>query len=101
MWLKVATPILVDMNETDFDPSRSVAAPYGAAAVLPLHSISHPLVGAILGGLLLGPSDLLAQNTLLYPWANLANSAAVWALGAFIIGLFREVRGSRRGRVEL
>jgi hypothetical protein len=41
---------------------------------------------AIVGGLLLGPIDLLAQRTLPYPWANLANSGAVWAIGAFGIG---------------
>ena len=39
-----------------------------------------------MGGLLLGPIDLLAQRTLPYPWANLANSGAVWAIGAFGIG---------------
>jgi hypothetical protein len=38
------------------------------------------------GGLILGSLDLLAQGTLPYPWANLANSTAVWALGAFGIG---------------
>lgn len=94
MWLEVSTPIIVDMNETDGDPSRSVAAPHSAAAPLPSHTIAHPLVGAILGGVLLGLSDLLAQNTLPYPWANLANSAAVWALGAFVIGAWS--RGSLR-----
>lgn len=41
---------------------------------------------AIVGGLLLGSLDLLAQRTLPYPWANLANSSAVWAVGAFGIG---------------
>jgi len=41
---------------------------------------------AIVGGLLLGPIDLLAQRTLPYPWANLANSSAVWAIAAFGIG---------------
>jgi hypothetical protein len=43
---------------------------------------------AIVGGLLLGPVDLLAQLTLPYPWANLANSSAVWAIGAFGIGVW-------------
>ena len=92
MRLEVSTPIIVDMNETDGDPSRSVAAPHSAAAPLPSHTIAHPLVGAILGGVLLGLSDLLAQNTLPYPWANLANSAAVWALGAFVIGAWSRGR---------
>ena len=37
-------------------------------------------------GLLLGPLDLVAQTTLPYPWANLANSGAVWALAAYVLG---------------
>ncbi len=41
---------------------------------------------AIVGGLVLGPIDLLAQRTLPYPWANLANSSAVWAISAFGLG---------------
>ena len=44
------------------------------------------IAGAVLGGVLLGALDLLAQRVLPYPWANLANSAAVWAVGAFAIG---------------
>jgi hypothetical protein len=44
------------------------------------------VVVAVVGGLLLGSVDLLAQRTLPYPWANLANSSAVWAIGAFGIG---------------
>jgi hypothetical protein len=48
---------------------------------------------AVVGGLLLGPIDLLAQRALPYPWANLANSSAVWAIGAFGIGAW--VRTSR------
>jgi hypothetical protein len=48
---------------------------------------------AIVGGLLLGAIDLLAQRTLPYPWANLANSSAVWAIGAFGIGVW--VRAGR------
>jgi hypothetical protein len=43
-------------------------------------------VTAAVAGLLLGPLDLLAQTTLPYPWANLANSGAVWALAAFVLG---------------
>jgi cobalamin synthase len=42
---------------------------------------------AIVGGLLLGLIDLLAQRTVPYPWANLANSSAVWAIGAFVSGV--------------
>ncbi|RBQ14955.1 hypothetical protein DP939_37855 [Spongiactinospora rosea] len=41
---------------------------------------------ATAGGLLLGPVDLLGQVTLPYPWANLANSPAVWAVAAFAVG---------------
>lgn len=41
---------------------------------------------AVLGGIVLGTLDLLAQAALPYPWANLANSSAVWALAAFAIG---------------
>jgi Family of unknown function (DUF6518) len=50
---------------------------------------------AVIGGLLLGSLDLLAQRTLPYPWANLANSSAVWALGAFGIGVWSRGRGWR------
>ncbi len=35
--------------------------------------------------------DLLLQRSLPYPWANLANSSAVWALGAFGIGWWLRV----------
>ncbi|RZT78629.1 hypothetical protein EV382_1819 [Micromonospora violae] len=38
------------------------------------------------GGVLLGLVDLLLQLSLPYPWANLVNSSAVWAVGAFAIG---------------
>jgi hypothetical protein len=44
------------------------------------------VIVALAAGLLLGPVDLLAQRTPPYPWANLANSSAVWACGAFGIG---------------
>jgi hypothetical protein len=37
----------------------------------------------VLGGL-----DLLLQRMLPYPWANLANSSAVWALAAYGLGLW-------------
>ncbi|WP_460497106.1 DUF6518 family protein [Glycomyces tarimensis] len=48
--------------------------------VLPLLAVS------IAAGLALGAVDLIAQRELPYPWANLANSSAVWAIGAFAIG---------------
>ncbi len=41
---------------------------------------------AVVGGVLLGAFDLLLQRTLPYPWANLANSLAPWAIGAFAAG---------------
>lgn len=44
-------------------------------------------------GLLLGPLDLLLQHVLPYPFANLANSPAVWALVAFGIGWSDRIRG--------
>jgi hypothetical protein len=46
-----------------------------------------------LEGVLLGAADLLLQRSLRYPWANLANSSAVWAIGAFGLGFW--VRGPR------
>ncbi len=44
------------------------------------------LAVAIAAGVILGALDLAAQKLLPYPWANLANSGAVWALGAFALG---------------
>ncbi len=49
---------------------------------------------AAIAGAALGAVDLLLQETLPYPWANLANSSAVWALVAFGYG----VRAARPGR---
>jgi hypothetical protein len=46
------------------------------------------MVVAVVGGLLLGPVDLLAQRTLPHPWVILAHSSAVWVIGAFGIGLW-------------
>jgi hypothetical protein len=43
-------------------------------------------VAAVVGGLLLGAVDLLLQKSLPYPWADLANSSAVWAVAAFGLG---------------
>jgi len=39
-------------------------------------------------GLLLGAGDFAGQKILPYPWADLANSSAVWAVAAFGIGLW-------------
>ncbi|MEU5964577.1 DUF6518 family protein [Micromonospora parva] len=46
----------------------------------------HRVLTVVAGGVLLGVVDLLLQLGLPYPWANLANSSAVWAVGAFAIG---------------
>ncbi len=46
----------------------------------------HRALTVVACGILLGVVDLLLQRTLPYPWANLANSSAVWALGAFGVG---------------
>jgi hypothetical protein len=40
------------------------------------------------GGIALGAVDLLLQKVLPYPWANLANSGAIWALAAYGLGLW-------------
>ncbi len=39
-------------------------------------------------GLLLGAVDFALQKVLPYPWADLANSAAVWSVAAFGMGLW-------------
>jgi NAD/NADP transhydrogenase beta subunit len=41
---------------------------------------------AVIAGALVGICDLLLQKWLPYPWANLANSGAVWAVAAFLVG---------------
>ena len=46
----------------------------------------HRALTVVACGILLGVVDLLLQRSLPYPWANLANSSAVWALGAFGVG---------------
>lgn len=49
------------------------------------------VVVAVIAGIALGVVDLVAQRGLPYPWANLANSSAVWAVGAFAIGAWVRV----------
>jgi hypothetical protein len=52
----------------------------------------HPvlaLVVAVMAGVALGAIDLAVQKTVAYPWADLANSSAMWAVGAFAIGCWR------------
>lgn len=55
-------------------------------------------VAAVVAGIAVGGLDLLAQRTLPYPWANLANSSAVWAVAAFAVGVWVR-RGAVRGVV--
>jgi hypothetical protein len=52
-----------------------------------------PVLVPVVVGLALGPLDLLLQHVLPYPFANLANSAAIWALVAFGVGWSDRIRG--------
>ncbi|MCM4080140.1 DUF6518 family protein [Paractinoplanes hotanensis] len=52
----------------------------------PHRGLTATVLTTVACGILLGVVDLLLQRSLPYPWANLANSSAVWALGAFGIG---------------
>jgi hypothetical protein len=45
-------------------------------------------VATVLGGVALGGVDLLLQRVLPSPWANLANSSAIWALVAYGLGFW-------------
>ncbi len=60
----------------------------------PTRTSRSALVAALSVGLVLGPLDLGLQHLLGYPWANLANSSAVWAIVAFALGY--TVPGRRR-----
>lgn len=51
-----------------------------------------------MAGVLLGVIDFAAQKNLPYPWADLANSSAVWAVAAFAIGCAAK-RSPGRGAV--
>jgi uncharacterized protein DUF6518 len=46
------------------------------------------VVATVVGGVALGAVDLLLQRVLPYPWANLANSSAIWALAGYVLGLW-------------
>jgi hypothetical protein len=46
------------------------------------------VAATVVGGVALGAIDLLLQRVLPYPWANLANSSAIWALAAYGFGLW-------------
>lgn len=52
----------------------------------------HRAPAVVASGIALGAVDLLLQRVLPYPWANLANSSAVWALGAFGVGWWLRAR---------
>ncbi len=54
----------------------------------------HRALKVVALGVALGVVDLLLQRGLPYPWANLANSSAVWALGAFGVGWWLHARPS-------
>ena len=65
------------------------ALPAAAPGRLRWTSVLVPVVV----GLALGPVDLLLQHVLPYPFANLADSSAVWALVAFGVGWAVRGRG--------
>src|SRR6476620_10253685 len=48
--------------------------------------IAGALLAAIAVGVLFGALDLVGQRALPAPWFELANSAAVWAVAAFVLG---------------
>lgn len=49
---------------------------------------SRVVFATVAGGVALGAVDLLLQKVLPYPWADLANSSAIWALAAYGLGLW-------------
>ena len=69
--------------------SEAVTATVGVRRNLVVGSV------AVAGGVVLGALDLLGQASLPYPWANLANAPAVWAVAAFATGFW-----VRRGPVR-
>ncbi|SEQ39782.1 DUF6518 family protein [Microlunatus flavus] len=73
---------------TPTPPPTTLAAPRvpGAAPLRGRRSWWGPVLVPVVVGVALGPLDLLLQRVLPYPFANLANSPAVWALVAFALG---------------
>ena len=59
-----------------------------------MRQVRHRALKVVALGTALGVVDLLLQRGLPYPWANLANSSAVWALGAFGVGWWLHARPS-------
>ena len=53
------------------------------------------LAVAVVAGAALGVVDLLLQIGLPYPWADLANSSALWAVAAFGYGVWVRTPGAR------
>lgn len=51
-----------------------------------MNDVRRLLILPVLAGLALGVGDLVVMTHVDYPWANLANSSAVWAVGAFVLG---------------
>lgn len=55
-------------------------------ASLSLADVGRLLIAPVAAGLGLGIGDLIVMTDVSYPWADLANSSAVWAIGAFGLG---------------
>ncbi|MCW2783624.1 MAG: hypothetical protein JWP74_141 [Marmoricola sp.] len=62
---------------TTFDRSLSTTV---------LADVGRLLVIPTVAGLALSLGDLVTMTHVAYPWANLANSSAIWAIGAFVLG---------------
>ena len=68
------------------EPSLPTMTAPDQVAARPMRSRWTRVLVPVVVGLALGPLDLLLQHVLPYPFANLANSSAVWALVAFAVG---------------
>jgi hypothetical protein len=55
-------------------------------SALSIPDLGRLLIAPVVAGLALGVGDLVVMTHLAYPWANLANSSAVWAISAFLLG---------------
>ncbi|MFL6062602.1 MAG: DUF6518 family protein [Marmoricola sp.] len=51
-----------------------------------MNDVRRLLILPVLAGLALGVGDLVVMTHVDYPWADLANSSAVWAVSAFVLG---------------
>jgi hypothetical protein len=79
--------MVADMRTAEPDASS-------AARSRRTRQVRHRALTVAASGIALGVVDLLLQRSLPYPWANLANSSAVWALGAFGVGWWLRARPS-------